>query len=207
MTRSTVRPPDGDADDRSAIEGHELLDPAVREIRTYLDSRRPPDLTAAIMRRIAAERPPANEPGNIVARVGEFLWAPRMISVRLRPAHALLVAALLAGITVSGPRWRSAGPSPAAPSTTRILVQFRLDSSHATSVRLAGSFTNWQPEYDLQERIPGVWTLTLPLSPGVHDYNFVVDGHEWVPDPSAPQVDDGFGGTNSRLVLPPPERS
>jgi hypothetical protein len=43
----------------------------------------------------------------------------------------------------------------------------------------------------------------VPLRPGVHDYAFVVDGERWVADPNAPQVDDSFGGTNSRISLPP----
>jgi hypothetical protein len=33
----------------------------------------------------------------------------------------------------------------------------------------------------------------------------VVDGREWVPDPYAPQIGDGFGGTNSRLTLLSPD--
>ena len=54
---------------------------------------------------------------------------------------------------------------------------------------------------------PGVWTITVPLTQGVHDYAFVVDGRQWIPDPYAPRVDDGFGGTNSRLTLLLPETS
>ena len=48
-------------------------------------------------------------------------------------------------------------------------------------------------------------TITVPLTQGVHDYAFVVDGQQWVPDPYAPQINDGFGGTNSRLALLPPD--
>ncbi len=51
-----------------------------------------------------------------------------------------------------------------------------------------------------------MWSVTVPLEPGVHDYAFVVDGEQWRPDPLAPSVDDGFGGTNSRLALLPPDR-
>ena len=39
----------------------------------------------------------------------------------------------------------------------------------------------------------------------VHDYAFVVDGREWVPDPYAPGIGDGFGGINSRLTLLSPD--
>jgi 1,4-alpha-glucan branching enzyme len=59
----------------------------------------------------------------------------------------------------------------------------------------------------MQESVDGVWTILVPLPPGVHDYSFIVDGERWVPDPYAPQVDDGFGGVNSRLtVLTPADR-
>jgi 1,4-alpha-glucan branching enzyme len=80
-------------------------------------------------------------------------------------------------------------------------VQFRFRSIEAMSVRLAGSFTGWKPEYELHQTSPGIWTIVLPLATGVHDYAFIVDGSEWVTDPYAPAVDDGFGGVNSRLAI------
>jgi len=47
----------------------------------------------------------------------------------------------------------------------------------------------------------GVWTATLTLPAGQHQYAFVVDGARWVPDPGAPAIDDGFGRRNSVLTL------
>ena len=47
----------------------------------------------------------------------------------------------------------------------------------------------------------GVWTATLTLPVGQHQYTFVVDGTQWVPDPSAPAIDDGFGRRNSVLAV------
>ena len=58
-------------------------------------------------------------------------------------------------------------------------VQFRLQAPQASDVRLAGTFTNWQPQYELHEAAPGLWTITLPLPLGVHDYVFIVDGQQW----------------------------
>jgi 1,4-alpha-glucan branching enzyme len=72
-------------------------------------------------------------------------------------------------------------------------------------VQLAGSFTNWEPRYELRQAAPGIWTITVPLTQGVHDYAFVVDGEQWVADPYAPQIGDGFGGTNNRLALLSPD--
>jgi hypothetical protein len=105
------------------------------------------------------------------------------------------------------------GPPPAGvarvpldgPAPHTILVQFRLEAPGARAVRLAGDFTDWQPEHTMHEQAPGVWSVTVPLTPGVHDYVFVVDEVDWRTDPHAPQVADGFGGLNSRLAVLGPE--
>ena len=88
------------------------------------------------------------------------------------------------------------------------MVTVRAASSASTPpsrVQLAGSFTNWERRYELHEMAPGLWSITVPLSLGVHDYSFLVDGEHWVPDPYASRVRDGFGGTNSRLTLMHPD--
>jgi len=52
-----------------------------------------------------------------------------------------------------------------------------------------------------------VWTVVVPLEPGIHDYAFVVNGGQWVPDPNAPAFEDGFGGLNSRIAVITPDRA
>jgi 1,4-alpha-glucan branching enzyme len=49
----------------------------------------------------------------------------------------------------------------------------------------------------------GVWELRLKLNEsGEYQYQFLINGKRWVPDPNAPlQVEDGFGGTNSVLDI------
>jgi hypothetical protein len=42
-----------------------------------------------------------------------------------------------------------------------------------------------------------VWTLTLRLPAGAHQYKFVVNGTDWRTDPTAPAIDDGNGNLNS----------
>jgi 1,4-alpha-glucan branching enzyme len=84
-----------------------------------------------------------------------------------------------------------------------VYVQFRIAVPDARTVSLAGTFTGWKPAVALRRNADGEWTALVPLRPGVHDYAFVVDGDRWVTDPNAPQVDDSFGGTNSRISLPP----
>lgn len=167
-----------------------------------------PDLADAVMRRIAEMPLPsaaaAAGPG-MFARALAWLWRPRSLSLTMRPAHAfagLAVALLGAGIALGGPDARpEIAAAPPASESPRFLVQFRIDAEDASQVALAGSFTEWEPRYTLEETSPGVWTVMVPLEPGVHDYTFIIDGSEWVVDPNAPRVDDSFGGSNSRLFL------
>lgn len=180
------------------------------------------------------EASPAAEERGLGARIGRglaWLWNPRPVQVALRPVHALAAAGAIAAVALftQGTPWGSGGaefggaefggpdqpvasaPGAAAAPTEsegpRVLVHFRLDAPDAGSVRLAGDFTEWQPTLAMHEQLPGVWSVVVPLEPGVHDYAFVVDGEEWRPDPLAQQVDDGFGGTNSRLALLAPSAS
>jgi hypothetical protein len=151
---------------------------------------------------------PRGAPGRLAAALG-WLWSPRPVRLTLRPAYGLAFAAVAAVAlvlpradrspsTVLEPHALASGA--AAPP---VYVQFRISVPNARSVALAGTFTGWKPAYALRQTARGEWTALVPLRPGVHDYAFVVDGERWVADPNAPQVDDSFGGTNSRISLPP----
>jgi len=156
------------------------------------------------MRRIAGiEAAPTTARAGVLQNLIALLWAPRQISVR--PAFALAASAAVVFVALATVNRTTEVPSQnsAETSDVQLFVQFRL-ATDASRVQLAGSFTNWEPRYELRQSAPGVWTITVPMTGGVHDYAFVVDGHRWVPDPYAPQIGDGFGGTNSRLSLLPP---
>jgi cyclomaltodextrinase len=90
---------------------------------------------------------------------------------------------------------------------TRIPVSFRfVPDKPAERVYLAGTFNQWQfRENPMNTTDDGrTWTLTLLLSPGAHQYKFVVNGTDWRTDPNALQnVDDGFGNVNSVLWVEP----
>ena len=184
----------------------------VAETRAFVGGRPAPDLTAGVMRRISETNvAPAPTDANAVRRLVQRLWAPRELQLHWRPAYALLAVSalvLLAMVVSYGPRMPVVASESAATSSDadhRVFVQFRLDAPNAMDVRLAGTFTDWQPRYQLHEASPGVWTITVPLSAGVHDYVFVVNGQRWIPDPYAQHVDDGFGGVNSRIALVAPD--
>ena len=159
-----------------------------------------PDLAPAVMSRIAAlesARPVAvaARPRNPLARAIDWLVTPRPIA--LRPAWGLAAAALAAVTFFALPQDSpEAAPiavasADAALARSEIYVHFRLDAPDASSVHLAGDFTEWEPAYEMHQSQPGVWTVVVPLEAGVHDYAFVIDGERWTPDPLATTVDDG----------------
>ncbi|OLB51907.1 MAG: hypothetical protein AUI08_01980 [Gemmatimonadetes bacterium 13_2_20CM_2_65_7] len=82
-------------------------------------------------------------------------------------------------------------------------MRFVLVAPGAQHVSLAGTFNHWDPRATplVRSGAGDLWTATLSLPPGQHQYAFVVDGTRWVPDPTAPAVDDGFGRRNSVLTL------
>ena len=179
-------------------------DELVHRILEAIPHQPVPDLAPAVMERIAAlpGRSPARTPMPWFVRLGEWLWAPHSISLQMRPAYAFTLIALLAAVPLFT-QIRNAAPVAAR---QQVLVQFRFDAPAAGNVELAGNFTNWKASVPMKRTGEGVWTVVLPLDPGVHSYAFVVDGKQWVPDPMAPAVSDGFGGLNSQLAVLAPDR-
>lgn len=189
----------------------DALERAIEQTRAFIDGRPVPDLIGGVMSRVhqlePAQRP--HRPSAIV-RLMSTLWTSREVTFLFRPAYgvvAVAVAVLLAIMIPSAQPERSGTRAALSIEAPKLLVQFRLQAADASNVKLAGSFTQWQPQYELHQSAPGIWTITLPLSEGVHDYAFVVDGQRWVADPYAQAVDDGFGGTNSRIAILPPDQS
>jgi hypothetical protein len=180
------------------------LEQLIVETRAFVDARPVPDFANAVMCEVEhLEIDRATTPRSWTARIGQYLWTPRVVTFAFRPAYTLFAAAAVLLLAAVVPTPWSNAPSTMATraGSERVYVQFRLQTSDATDVRLAGSFTDWQPQYQLHETAPGLWTVTLPLAPGVHDYAFIIDGHRWVTDPYAAAVQDGFGGSNSRMTL------
>ena len=167
-----------------------------------------PDLSARVMAALPRAAP-RSASDRLAAALG-WLWSPRPVRLSLRPAYGLAFAAVAAvALALPGSRAPESDVRPAvagvaaSPGAPPVYVQFRIAVPGARSVALAGTFTGWKPAVALHRTGDGEWTALVPLRPGVHDYAFVVDGDRWVADPNAPQVDDSFGGTNSRISLPP----
>jgi hypothetical protein len=180
------------------------LEQLIVDTRALVNARPAPDFVNAVMSEVErVEGHRGRRRHSWIVRIGEQLWRPHVVSFAVRPVYTLLAAAavvLLSVVLLN--QWSDRSSMLARQGgSEKVYVQFRLQSSDATDVRLAGSFTDWQPQYQLHETARGLWTVTLPLAPGVHDYAFIIDGQRWVTDPYAAAVQDGFGGSNSRITL------
>lgn len=179
------------------------LERALDAAASSLRSVKAPELAGRVMAALPAHAP--RKRGALRGMLG-WLWAPRPVRLVFRPAYGLagaLVAATAVAILPDAVRPAGDAPRLAEAAAPAVYVQFRLEAAGAHDVALAGTFTGWRPEVRLRQTEPGEWTAVVPLRPGVHDYAFVVDGRRWVADPHAAQVDDSFGGVNSRISLPP----
>ncbi len=83
----------------------------------------------------------------------------------------------------------------AGPEATPEGIRFTYYDPTAQQVYLAGDFNNWDPTALPMERDEtGLWSVTLRLSPGRHEYKFVVDG-QWVADPANPITAGAYGNS------------
>ena len=171
--------------------------------------RAPVALSPALEERVmAVVRRHAASSGN---RAWRWLNTPRDIELRLRVrpwtvwAGALAAAAALALLLGRPAPAPEPGPGAQARSGARdsVFVRFVLYAPGARRVAVAGTFNQWDRSAAplLPAGTSGVWTTTLALPVGQHQYAFVVDGARWVADPGAPAVDDGFGRRNSVVAV------
>ena len=132
-------------------------------------------------------------------------WWRRRYTLRVTPLGGLAVAAGLALVAVLGRRAmlpREQGAPAVAAATHRdtvYLVRFTLVHPAARSVALVGDFNGWSPAATplAGETTKGVWSVSVPMTRGRHEYAFIVDGERWMSDPFAASVDDEFGTSSS----------
>ena len=121
------------------------------------------------------------------------------------PLSALAIAAGIAVIAAASTLVATRRPAAVVsrPDTVEY-VRFVLIDSTARTVSIVGDFNEWRPDKTpLAAPRPGVWSVSLPLSPGRHEYAFIVDGKRWVVDPSSIPSSDEFGTESSVLLVAP----
>ncbi len=157
----------------------------------------PPSLRQGVLREISGL------PQSRLRSALEWLVRPRQIQVSPAMATACgLAVALMLVFASGGLPTRDVDTRAVAP--TEVVTRFVFLAPEASEVTLTGDWIGWSTRgIPLQElRGTGVWTADVPLPPGVHEYSFIVNGTQWHPDPLAgAQVDDGFGRTNSLVMV------
>lgn len=113
------------------------------------------------------------------------LKSPAAAAPAKEPVHLLTPLAAL---------WPTATPPepPKTPQTTvkptvppMVKVTFVLHEPDAKQVALSGEFNAWSPDATPMKRNDsGLWETTVALTPGRHEYKYVVDGR-WKHDPQA----------------------
>jgi hypothetical protein len=124
-------------------------------------------------------------------------WWRRPLTLRVTPLVGLAAAASFSAVVSLATLSTTRGtPSPVVaevPSETVHVVRFVFVDSNARSVALVGDFNAWKPDANsfAKQGQNGAWTITVPLTPGRHEYAFIVDGQRWAPDPFAtPSIDE-----------------
>jgi hypothetical protein len=138
---------------------------------------------------------------------------------RISPLAGLALAAGIAGIiAVSGiaigSRIFSVAPATASAGATAgrdtvQVVRFVFVDPSAKRVELVGDFNEWAKGTTqlTHSGAPGVWAVSVPLSPGRHEYAFIINGSRWVADPFAPKSSDDFGTESSVIRVGNPANS
>jgi hypothetical protein len=90
----------------------------------------------------------------------------------------------------------------ASPELAPRVMQFVLQAPRARSVSLVGDFNGWDATATplMLDRTSGIWSATIALAPGRHEYAFMVDSTIAL-DPRAPESVDPDLGTKTSVVL------
>lgn len=193
-------------------------------------SRPPRDFADRTMEAVAQEPTPESASETSFAPLLRWWKAvTEPMSVQVRPVSAAVIA-LLAGavlISVLNPAGGPAGNQIASQTTSEssavrqaatqqqvpaetsergqtVWIRFMYTDNDADSVAVAGDFSQWEPVTLSPREVEGetVWTGLVPVARGEHEYQFLINGEQWVTDPLASvKRSDGFGAKNAVLSI------
>jgi|Deesub1362B_J571_1020462.scaffolds.fasta_scaffold03401_4 hypothetical protein len=170
-----------------------------------------------ILKELPYEDPPAGIPEAVLRSLAPkkigwirriYRWAvtPRSIAVApIRLAFAAVGVLLLGWVAayfVGLPQGFRLGSG--SEVNDLVPVVLTLKYPNARSVSVIGSFNHWNPKgYEMKYSDElGAWVLKIKLHRGIHEYVYVIDGKEVLPDPQAIFFkDDEFGQKNSVLFV------
>jgi hypothetical protein len=199
---SALRKSSADALEQDSFAGQVATPLQARE-------RTDPAFAERVMRAVREEaRRPSEQPASIGRRSP---WYRRSVAVRVTPIGGLVLAAGLATLMVVGADLLSTRDRPTAQSRgvaerrdTVHVVRFVFVAPGAANVAVVGDFNGWDPKAHRLTPVggAGLWSASVPLTPGRHEYAFVIDGKRWVADPAATSVvADEFGGQSSLITV------
>lgn len=168
------------------------------------------DFEEALVHALRNDRPVERYPS---PRLRGAAWWRTPMTVRVSPMVTVAMAAsLVAAVSLAAVQLRStAGPT--RPLASESVAQQVLHDTvsvvrfvfvgDAETVSLVGDFNAWggKPVALAANGRNDVWTVSLPLVPGRHEYAFIVDGHRWVADPFAPVSSDEFNTPSSIITV------
>jgi hypothetical protein len=163
------------------------------------------DFERSLVAAIRADRPIRFR---LVPRARRFspAWWKTPTNLRLSPIVMTALAAGLAAVVMLGTlqadrRRASESHSVVAMGAVHDTVTYVrfVFVGQAKSVSLVGDFNRWGAEPLPLAGANGVWTASIPVSNGRHEYAFIVDGARWTLDPLAPSSSDEFD-TKSSIV-------
>ncbi len=182
-------------------EGNGRLERAIDALKE------PVQLGHTFDQRVMAEIESGPEPRAWAYRFWAILdWLKRGRPVSVSPLGGLALTAGIALVALLGRSMlESEGQStPVAAAAYGSVVQFVIVEPAATAVSLVGDFNDWSAAANPMQRMAGngVWSVTVPLTPGRYRYAFLVNGSIWLSDPSAPPtLDDEFGRPGSVVTI------
>ena len=198
----------------------DISDETAALIERVADSLRTPEsldpsFDARLMELVRAE---AQSVHASVPRGSTVWW--RSARLQLSPLGALALAAGISAFValstlatvIASQALVSAAPAvagvPAGPDTVN-LVRFVFVDPRARSVEIIGDFNEWTKGANKLRLsgAPGVWSVSVPLSPGRHEYAFIINGSRWVADPLAVKSSDDFGTESSVIRVGSPTNS
>lgn len=156
-------------------------------------------------------------------RPGSRPWFSRPWTVRVSPIGAFAVAAGLVAVVAIG-SWRLRGaeqvqianrtigagnlvPVSNTGEAPLVVKQFTYYQKGLQSIALVGDFNDWKADSTaLTEVSPGVWSVSVAIRPGVYKYQFILNGKQFVADPTMPQESSDFGSPNSVVKVSAKDR-
>jgi len=110
-------------------------------------------------------------------------------------AAFLFLGVFLAHETPLLPRTERSAPSLTASTNREVL--FVVPALDAENVAVLGDFNGWEATPLSDDNHDGIWTVSIPLSPGRYEYAFIIDGRWWGQDPLADEYVRTFGQYSS----------